>query len=113
MGVENSSQKCSCHLGSAWADATSLGLVDLLLTPMWSELDLIPRLMVLSRGKEWCANPEGYHEYSSDVATSNLTCVSENDFKKGLEDDEPPPGMEFPPEDADDEREEEESGSES
>eukprot|EP00928_Gymnodinium_smaydae_P013396 TRINITY_DN14888_c0_g4_i1.p1 TRINITY_DN14888_c0_g4~~TRINITY_DN14888_c0_g4_i1.p1 ORF type:complete len:422 (+),score=49.96 TRINITY_DN14888_c0_g4_i1:152-1417(+) len=75
---------CACTQGAAWADATSLGLADLLITPTWSELSLVPKTMILARGGEWCADAAVGAEENDARFGKNYSCVSRAGLKEGV-----------------------------
>lgn len=80
---EDDRSTCSDALGAAWADATALGLADVLLTPSWSELDLVPKTMVLARGGEWCLDGARFVADGPGFGT-NFSCVSLPSLMRGV-----------------------------
>lgn len=81
---DDAAEQCSCVQGAAWADATALGLVDLLITPLWSELTLISKVMVLSGGGEWCADADIGAEADDFRFGTKYSCVDKNGLEQGV-----------------------------
>jgi len=78
-------EECSCIQGTAWADATALGLADLLIAPTWSSLMLLPKAMILAHGGEVCLDAKVGGNLDDSRFGQQFSCVSKSVFDQGFD----------------------------
>lgn len=59
--------RCAALEQASMIDAVLLGYSDVLITPQWSELTLLSKVMVMERGGMWCENQRWLHKSNGEI----------------------------------------------